>query len=90
MLWARILGTSSLFPGRAVETSEVAARAMPEKPKGWLEGRTGIRTRYWAPPGTRAADLGAEALRRAQAEVQKMPGFADPIYWASFQLIGLN
>lgn len=65
MLSARILGTSSLLPGRAVETSEVAARAMPEKPKGWLEGRTGIRTRYWAPPGTRAADLGAEALRRA-------------------------
>lgn len=30
----------------------------------------------------------AEALRRAQEEVRAMPGFADPRYWAAFQLVG--
>ncbi|MCR4338653.1 MAG: CHAT domain-containing protein [Gemmatimonadaceae bacterium] len=30
----------------------------------------------------------AEALRRAQEEVRAMPEFADPRYWAAFQLVG--
>jgi CHAT domain-containing protein len=32
----------------------------------------------------------AEALRRAQADVRRVPGYEDPVYWAGFQLIGLN
>ena len=32
----------------------------------------------------------AEALQRAQEDVRRMPGFEDPVYWAGFQLIGLN
>jgi hypothetical protein len=32
----------------------------------------------------------AEALQRAQADVRATPGFAHPLYWAGFQLIGLN
>jgi tetratricopeptide (TPR) repeat protein len=30
----------------------------------------------------------SEALRRAQADVRKAPGFAEPRYWAAFQLAG--
>ncbi|HEX2204234.1 MAG TPA: CHAT domain-containing protein [Longimicrobium sp.] len=30
----------------------------------------------------------AEALRRAQADLRRAPGFADPLYWAAFQLHG--
>jgi CHAT domain-containing protein len=30
----------------------------------------------------------AEALRRAQEDVRRAPGFADPRYWAAFQLVG--
>jgi tetratricopeptide (TPR) repeat protein len=30
----------------------------------------------------------AEALRRAQAEVRRTPGFEHPRYWAAFQLVG--
>jgi CHAT domain-containing protein len=30
----------------------------------------------------------AEALRRAQQDVRKTPGFAPPRYWAAFQLVG--
>lgn len=30
----------------------------------------------------------AEALRRAQEELRAMPEFADPRYWAAFQLVG--
>jgi CHAT domain-containing protein len=32
----------------------------------------------------------AEALRRAQADVRRVSGYEDPMYWAGFQLIGLN
>jgi CHAT domain-containing protein len=30
----------------------------------------------------------AEALRRAQVDVRRTPGFAAPRYWAGFQLVG--
>ncbi len=30
----------------------------------------------------------AEALRRAQADVRRISGFADPRFWAAFQLVG--
>jgi len=30
----------------------------------------------------------AEALRRAQADVRRTPGFENPRFWAAFQLVG--
>jgi len=30
----------------------------------------------------------AEALRRAQADVRRTPGFSSPRFWAAFQLVG--
>lgn len=32
----------------------------------------------------------AEALRRAQMDVRRTPGFEHPLYWAGFEVIGLN
>jgi CHAT domain-containing protein len=32
----------------------------------------------------------AEALRRAQADLQAVPAYAHPRYWAAFQLVGAN
>ncbi|HYO73113.1 MAG TPA: ketoacyl-ACP synthase III [Archangium sp.] len=63
MLPVRILGTASVLPERAVTTAELA-REVGREPEA-LERKTGIRTRYWAPPGTLMADLGAQALRLA-------------------------
>jgi 3-oxoacyl-[acyl-carrier-protein] synthase III len=62
---ARILGTGSHLTGRLVTTAEIVAERMPGKDPGEVQDRIGIATRYWAAPGTQAADTGAEALRRA-------------------------
>lgn len=63
MLPVRILGTASVLPERVVTTAELA-RETGREPEA-LERKTGIRTRHWAAPGTRMADLGAQALRLA-------------------------
>jgi 3-oxoacyl-[acyl-carrier-protein] synthase-3 len=63
ILPVRILGTASVLPERAVSTAELA-RELGRKPEE-LERKTGIRTRHWAAPGARMADLGAQALRLA-------------------------
>jgi 3-oxoacyl-[acyl-carrier-protein] synthase-3 len=63
MIPARILGTASALPGRAVTTVELS-QELGRDPAA-MERRTGIRTRHWAEPGTRVADLGAQVLRQA-------------------------
>lgn len=64
-LSVRILGTSTVLPGAARTTAEIAA-LLPEKrdPAEW-ERKTGIKTRHWAERGARVAPLAAEALRGA-------------------------
>jgi 3-oxoacyl-(acyl-carrier-protein) synthase III len=61
----RILGTSTVLPGAAKTTAEIAA-LLPEKrdPAEW-ERKTGIKTRHWAEHGARVAPFAAEALRQA-------------------------
>jgi len=63
MIPVRILGTASALPGRAVTTVELS-QALGREPAA-MERRTGIRTRHWAEPGTRVAELGAQVLRQA-------------------------
>ena len=41
---------------------------------------------HWLRDADRPAK--AEALRRAQSDVRRTPGFADPRFWAAFQLVG--
>lgn len=64
---ARIIGLGHHVPARRVENAEIEASLGLET--GWIEGRTGIRSRFWAQPGdtlsglaTKAADM---ALERA-------------------------
>lgn len=63
MIPVRILGTASVLPGPPVSTAELCARVGRDAAE--VERKTGIRTRHFAPAGTRAADLGAQALRGA-------------------------
>jgi 3-oxoacyl-(acyl-carrier-protein) synthase III len=60
---ARISGTAGVLPGREVTTAELSL-ALGRNPAA-MERKTGIRTRRWIEPGTRASDLAAEALRGA-------------------------
>jgi 3-oxoacyl-(acyl-carrier-protein) synthase III len=61
----RILGTASVFPGRPLTTAEIAARAVPPLDPEVTLAKTGIATRHFADPGTKIADLAAQALRGA-------------------------
>ncbi|NPC83929.1 ketoacyl-ACP synthase III, partial [Pyxidicoccus fallax] len=63
MIPVRILGTASVLPGPAVTTAELCARVGRDAAE--VERKTGIHTRHFAPPGTRAADVAATALRGA-------------------------
>ena len=42
--------------------------------------------RHWLDDGDRPSK--AEALRRAEGDIRAMPAWADPRYWAAFQLVG--
>lgn len=44
--------------------------------------------RHWLGNSSRTSK--AEALRRAQEEVRKTPGFEHPRFWAAFQLVGAS
>jgi 3-oxoacyl-(acyl-carrier-protein) synthase III len=61
----RILGTASSTPGQPVSTEHLA-RELGLDPAD-LQRKTGIRTRHWAGPETRAVDVGADVLRGALA-----------------------
>ncbi|MCY0999926.1 ketoacyl-ACP synthase III [Myxococcus sp. MISCRS1] len=63
MIPVRILGTASLRPGPAVTTAELCARVGRDVAE--VMRKTGIHTRHFAPPGTQAADVAAQALRGA-------------------------
>lgn len=65
MLSARILGTGSHLAGRCVPTDEVARLASPGKDPSGVEQKIGISTRYWVDSKTTAAEIGAEALKKA-------------------------
>jgi 3-oxoacyl-(acyl-carrier-protein) synthase III len=69
----RVLGTAAVFPGPPLTTDEITREvAVPHTPRA-IEARTGIHTRHWAEPGTLAAPLAAEALRRALAAAGMTP-----------------
>ena len=60
---ARILGFGHHVPGRKVENAEIEARL--GLGAGWIEGRTGIRSRFWAKPEDTLSKLATEAGDRA-------------------------
>lgn len=66
--YARITGTGSALPERAVSNDELArelASRGVETSDEWIVARTGIRQRYIAGPGVGSAELGARAAAAA-------------------------
>ncbi len=56
---ARITSLGHHVPGRKVDNSEIEASLGLDV--GWIEGRTGIRSRYWAEPEDTLSDIAAKA-----------------------------
>jgi 3-oxoacyl-[acyl-carrier-protein] synthase-3 len=58
-----MIGFGHAVPGRLVDNSELELQLglVP----GWIEQRTGIRTRYWAKDGDTLSDLAVQAARAA-------------------------
>ncbi|SEI15912.1 biotin biosynthesis protein BioZ [Rhizobium tibeticum] len=56
---ARIAGFGHAVPGRCVENTEIEQSLGLET--GWIERRTGIRTRYWAEDGDTLSGLAVKA-----------------------------
>jgi 3-oxoacyl-[acyl-carrier-protein] synthase-3 len=56
---ARIAGFGHHVPGRKVENVEIEASLGLDA--GWIEGRTGIRSRFWAEPQDTLSGLAAKA-----------------------------
>ncbi|PBB85300.1 MULTISPECIES: beta-ketoacyl-ACP synthase III [unclassified Mesorhizobium] len=56
---ARIIGLGHHVPSRRVGNAEIEASLGLEA--GWIEGRTGIRTRFWAESGDTLSGLAAKA-----------------------------
>jgi 3-oxoacyl-[acyl-carrier-protein] synthase III len=62
---ARIAGTGRFLPERVMTNAEL--ETLVDTNDEWIRTRTGIRERRVADPGMGAADMGAEAARRAMA-----------------------
>jgi 3-oxoacyl-[acyl-carrier-protein] synthase-3 len=60
---SRMAGFGHAVPARCVDNAEIEARLRLET--GWIERRTGIRTRHWAEEGETLSGLAAEAGRMA-------------------------
>ncbi|RWG95071.1 beta-ketoacyl-ACP synthase III, partial [Mesorhizobium sp.] len=56
---ARIIGLGHHVPGRRVDNTEIDASLGLEA--GWIEQRTGIRSRFWAEPGDTLSGLAKKA-----------------------------
>ncbi|RWD42135.1 beta-ketoacyl-ACP synthase III [Mesorhizobium sp.] len=56
---ARIIGLGHHVPARRVGNAEIEASLGLEA--GWIEGRTGIRSRFWAEPGDTLSGLATKA-----------------------------
>lgn len=80
---AVVSGLGTRLPDRLI-TNEEVTRGLNTSAE-WITSRTGIRTRYWAPPGVSTGDLAVEAGRRAleSAGVPSRPGAVDAVVLAT-------
>src|SRR5690606_34339317 len=86
MSYARIIGSGSCLPARAVSNDELAAELATrnvETSDEWIVERTGIRQRYIAEPGTTSSALATEAARIALADAGLAPQDVDLIIVAT-------
>src|SRR4029077_19096437 len=81
LIEAGVTGLGAALPPGVVPNAEIAPRLGVED--GWIERRTGIRERRHAAPGTRLADLAAEAAGRALDDAQLSPEALDLVLVAT-------
>ncbi|BCH28446.1 3-oxoacyl-ACP synthase [Mesorhizobium sp. L-8-10] len=62
---SRIVGLGHHAPARKVPNAEIEARLGLEP--GWIEGRTGIRSRHWVLPGDTLSGMAEQAAEMAMA-----------------------
>ncbi|CUX40827.1 Acetoacetyl CoA synthase NphT7 [compost metagenome] len=65
---SRMAGFGHAVPSRCVDNAEIEASLRLEA--GWIERRTGIRTRYWAQEGDTLSGLAARAGRMALEDAE--------------------
>jgi 3-oxoacyl-[acyl-carrier-protein] synthase-3 len=84
--YARIVGSGTALPARAVGNDELArelaARGI-ETSDEWIVARTGIRQRYLAEPGLTTTELGTRAARAALVDARVEAGTIDLIVVAT-------
>ncbi len=86
MSYARIIGSGSCLPPRAVSNDELAAELATrnvETSDEWIVERTGIRQRHIADPGTTSSKLATEAARIALEDAGLAPQDVDLIIVAT-------
>ncbi|EYF00552.1 3-oxoacyl-ACP synthase III family protein [Chondromyces apiculatus] len=64
MIPSRILGTGTVLPGPPLDNAAAVKGARLLDP-AWIEARTGVRARHWAPAEASISALAADALRLA-------------------------
>ncbi|WP_168879419.1 beta-ketoacyl-ACP synthase III [Rhizobium sp. P28RR-XV] len=69
---SRLAGFGHAVPSRIVQNAEIESRLGLEA--GWIERRTGIRSRHWASKGDTLSDLAAEAGKMALNDAGIAPG----------------
>lgn len=86
MSYARIIGSGSFLPARAVSNDELAAEMATrnvETSDTWIVERTGIRQRHIAEAGVTTSKLATEAARRALEDAALAPDDVDLIIVAT-------
>jgi 3-oxoacyl-[acyl-carrier-protein] synthase-3 len=76
-----ISGLDFHVPDRVV-TNEDLTKLM-ETSDEWIQQRTGVKERRWAPDGIGATDLALEATKKALAKAGKKPEDLDAIVYAT-------
>jgi 3-oxoacyl-[acyl-carrier-protein] synthase-3 len=76
----RILGTGKSLPSRVVENAELEDRM--GIPRGWIEKRTGIKSRRYVDTGVATTDLALPAVYQALENARLKPNDLDAIIGA--------
>jgi 3-oxoacyl-[acyl-carrier-protein] synthase-3 len=81
----RISGVGAEVPSTVITTAEVEERAGLQRfglEPGWLERKTGVRERRWAPPHVQPSELAVAASRKALADAACEPADVDTLIYA--------
>lgn len=79
---SKIIGVGSYLPGHPVSNAELAKR-VADIDSDWIETRTGILQRYFAPPHELTSHMALKAAHAALADAQILPNDLDLIIVAT-------